>query len=73
MRKVQAGQQALIHAGAGGVGHIAVQLAKAYGAEVFATVSPEKQHVVEQFGATPIDYRTLSTEQYVDLHTSGHG
>lgn len=71
--KVHSGQKVLIHAGAGGVGHIAVQLAKAYGTEVFATVSPEKKHIVEQFGATPIDYRTLTTEQYVDLHTAGQG
>ena len=71
--KVHSGQKVLIHAGAGGVGHIAVQLAKAFGAEVFATVSAEKKHLVEEFGATPIDYHTLSTEQYVDLHTAGQG
>jgi len=71
--KVHAGQQALIHAGAGGVGHIALQLAIAFGAEVFATVSPAKQHLVEQFGATPIDYQSLSTEQYVERHTAGQG
>jgi NADPH2:quinone reductase len=71
--KVHGGQKVLVHAGAGGVGHIAVQLAKAFGAEVFATVSADKQHVVEEFGATPIDYRTLSTEQYVAIHTEGQG
>jgi NADPH:quinone reductase-like Zn-dependent oxidoreductase len=71
--KVHGGQKVLVHAGAGGVGHIAVQLAKALGAEVFATVSAEKQHVVEEFGAIPIDYRVLSTEQYIDLHTKGQG
>jgi NADPH2:quinone reductase len=71
--KVDGGQKVLVHAGAGGVGHIAVQLAKAFGAEVFATVSADKQHVVEEFGATPIDYRTLSTEQYVAIHTGGQG
>ena len=71
--KVHAGQQVLIHAGAGGVGHIALQLAIAFGAEVFATVSPAKQHLVEQFGATPIDYQSLSTEQYVERHTAGQG
>ena len=37
--KAQDGQKVLVHAGAGGVGYIAVQLAKALGAEVFATVS----------------------------------
>ena len=71
--KVREGQKVLVHAGAGGVGHIAVQLAKAFGAEVFATVSAGKQHVVEEFGATTIDYRTLSTEQYVAIHTEGQG
>jgi NADPH:quinone reductase len=71
--RVRSGQKVLIHAGAGGVGHIAVQLAKAFGAEVFATVSPEKQYIVEGFGATPIDYRTLTTEQYIALHTEGQG
>jgi NADPH:quinone reductase len=70
---VHGGQKVLVHAGAGGVGHIAVQLAKAFGAEVFATVSTGKQHVVEEFGATTIDYRTLSTEQYVAIHTEGQG
>src|SRR5271165_5512762 len=71
--KVREGQKVLVHAGAGGVGHIAVQLAKAFGAEVFATVSAGKQHVVEGFGATTIDYRTLSTERYVAIHTEGQG
>ena len=71
--KVHGGQKVLVHAGAGGVGHIAVQLAKAFGAEVFATVSAEKRDVVEGFGATAIDYRALSPEQYVGLHTDGVG
>jgi len=71
--QVHTGQKVLIHAGAGGVGHIAVQLAKARGAEVFATVSGEKQHIVERLGATPIDYRTLTPEQYVAQYTGGQG
>ena len=71
--KVHVGQKVLVHAGAGGVGHIAVQLAKASGAKVFATVSADKRNIVEGFGATPIDYRVLSTEEYVELHTGGEG
>ena len=71
--QVHSGQTVLIHAGAGGVGHIAVQLAKARGARVFATVSPDKRHIVESFGATAIDYRSLTPEQYVALHTGGEG
>jgi NADPH:quinone reductase-like Zn-dependent oxidoreductase len=71
--KVHGGQKVLVHAGVGGVGHAAVQLAKALGAEVFATVSAEKQRIAEEFGATAIDYRALSTEQYVEKHTGGMG
>jgi NADPH:quinone reductase len=71
--KVHAGQTVLVHAGAGGVGHIVVQLARAQGSEVFATVSPEKQDVVVRLGATPIDYRSNSVEQYVQKYTNGAG
>src|ERR1700761_2129345 len=70
---VQAGQTVLVHAGAGGVGHVTVQLARAYGAEVFATVSRDKASVVEGYGATAIDYRAMSTEEYVAACTSGKG
>jgi NADPH:quinone reductase len=71
--RVSADQMVLIHAGAGGVGHIAVQLARAYNAKVFATVSPEKKNVVESFGAFPIDYRSSSVEEYVGETTAGKG
>jgi NADPH2:quinone reductase len=71
--QVHSGQTVLVHAGAGGVGHIAVQIARAFGAEVFATVSPEKAEIVKGFGATPIDYRSSSVEQYVAAHTGGRG
>jgi len=71
--KVHAGQQVLIHAGAGGVGHIAIQVARAFGAEVFSTISPDKKKIVEDFGATPIDYRASSIEEYVAVHTQQKG
>ncbi len=71
--QVHASQKVLIHAGAGGVGHIAVQIARAFGAEVFATVSAEKNHLVEQYGATPIDYRSSTVEEYVRTFTGGLG
>jgi NADPH:quinone reductase-like Zn-dependent oxidoreductase len=71
--KVHAQQDVLIHAGAGGVGHIAVQIARAFGAHVFATVSPEKKKIVQDFGATPIDYRSTSVEEYVAANTAGQG
>jgi NADPH:quinone reductase-like Zn-dependent oxidoreductase len=71
--KVHRDQKVLIHAGAGGVGHVAVQVARAFGADVFATVSSVKKHIVEGFGATPIDYRACSVAEYVQAHTSGLG
>ena len=70
---VHAGQKVLVHGGAGGVGHMAVQIAKALGAEVFATVSPGKRAIVEGYGATAIDYRTESVEHYVNQYTGGKG
>src|SRR5271157_5496241 len=49
---VRAGQRVLVHGGAGGVGHVAVQLARARGAEVFATGSATSQAYITQLGAT---------------------
>ena len=63
----------LIHGGAGGVGHIAVQIAVAKGAKVYSTVDPDKNQIIEQYGAVPIDYKNLSAEAYVDLYTDGDG
>ncbi len=44
------GERVLIHAGAGGVGMAAIQLAKRAGAEVFATASPAKWEALREFG-----------------------
>lgn len=55
---LSAGQKVLIHAGAGGVGSIAIQLAKAKGAHVTATASAGKSALVKSLGADEvIDYR----------------
>jgi NADPH2:quinone reductase len=70
---VHAGQRVLVQGGAGGVGHIAVQLARAHGAEVFAAASGANQGFLTQLGATPIDYRDTTVEQYVARHTGGRG
>lgn len=54
-----AGHRVLIHAGAGGVGSIAIQLAKAKGAQVIATASAAKSALVKSLGADEvIDYRS---------------
>jgi NADPH:quinone reductase-like Zn-dependent oxidoreductase len=71
--QVRAGQKVLIHAGAGGVGHVCVQIARAFGADVYATVSPSKKHLVEQFGATAVDYQAMTVDEYVQALSGGAG
>jgi NADPH:quinone reductase-like Zn-dependent oxidoreductase len=70
---VRAGQKVLIHGGAGGIGHVAVQLAKARGAKVYATGSGASLEVIRALGATPIDYRSTEVDAYVAEHTAGEG
>lgn len=56
---LQSGQSILIHAGAGGVGHLAIQLAKARGATVYATASTGHLDLLADLGADhPIDYHS---------------
>ena len=71
---VSQGQIVLVHGGAGGVGHIAVQIAKALGGEVSSTGSAQAQlSLIESFGAKPINYTTESVSDYVESHTQGTG
>jgi NADPH:quinone reductase-like Zn-dependent oxidoreductase len=61
-----AGQKVLIHGGAGGLGHFAIQFAKAKGAEVFTTVAAEDMDFVRSLGAdVAIDYKTQEFEDEV--------
>jgi NADPH2:quinone reductase len=69
---VRAGDTVLIQGGAGGVGHVAVQLARAFGAEVFATGSAHSRAVIERLGATFIE-RTEPVSDYVQRLTGGRG
>jgi NADPH:quinone reductase len=69
---VVAPQKVLIQ-GAGGVGNMAIQIARAFGAEVFATGSVRKQEFIERLGATAIDYRQTTVEKYVADFTGGQG
>jgi NADPH:quinone reductase-like Zn-dependent oxidoreductase len=63
--KLKAGQRVLIHAGAGGVGVMAIQIAKAFGAYVAATASTRNQDLLRELGADqPIDY---TKEQIGDI------
>ena len=71
---IKSGQKVLVHGGSGGVGHVALQLAKHFGADVYATGGGEKQlALIEQLGATAINYKTETVEQYVANHTNGSG
>src|SRR6267142_1557814 len=55
--QLKRGQRALIHGGSGGVGHVAVQLAKWEGAHVLATASTKNQELLREIGVDePIDY-----------------
>lgn len=73
--RIEAGEHVLVHGGAGGVGHLAVQVAKAAGAVVTATASsPEKQAIVRRFGADHVvDYRCEQPDAYVQRLTGGRG
>jgi NADPH:quinone reductase-like Zn-dependent oxidoreductase len=65
--KLQPRQKVLIHAGAGGVGSIAIQLAKHLGATVATTASGSSADFVRELGAdTVIDYRTQDFEQLLE-------
>jgi len=70
---VRAGQLVLIHGGAGGVGHVAVQIALARGATVFATGTGEGLKTIRQLGASPIDYLATPMEEYLASATGGDG
>ena len=73
--RLEAGRQVLIHAGAGGVGHVAIQLAKLAGAKVCTTVSSEeKADFVKQLGADPaILYSQVDPVAAVLHWTNGEG
>ena len=71
---VKQGQKVLVHGGAGGVGHLALQLAKYFGADVYATGGGAPQaDLIEKLGATSINYKTESVADYVAKHTDGAG
>ncbi len=70
---VHPGQTVLVHGGAGGVGSVAVQLARLRGAQVYATGSPASLAVIQELGAEPIDRTTTDPDGYVEKYTAGRG
>lgn len=75
--QLQASKQVVVLAGAGGVGHLAVQLAKWMGARVIATASPENHDFLTSLGADLVlDYRNENLTDHinnVDLVIDGVG
>jgi NADPH:quinone reductase len=69
---IRQGQTLLVLGGAGGVGHIVVQLGLASGATVYATGNPDSRPVIERLGATFID-RHKPIAEAVDSITAGRG
>ncbi|MDE0578332.1 MAG: SDR family NAD(P)-dependent oxidoreductase, partial [bacterium] len=74
MANLKAGERVLIHAGTGGVGMAAVQLAQAIGAEVFATTSAPKQAYLKSLGVKHVfDSRQTKFGQEILQATGGEG
>lgn len=71
---LRVGESILIHGGAGGVGHVAIQLAKAIGARVFTTVREANADFARSMGAdVVIDYTQEDYVEAIMRETAGHG
>ena len=71
---LRVGESILIHGGAGGVGHVAIQVAKAMGARVFTTVREANAEFVRSLGAdVVIDYTQEDYVEAIMRETAGHG
>ena len=72
--QIKSGQDVLIHGGAGGVGHVAIQLAQHWGANIYATGTGQPQlDVIQSYGATAIDFMSETVADYVARYTNGSG
>ncbi|MFJ4585993.1 zinc-dependent alcohol dehydrogenase family protein [Pseudomonas moraviensis] len=71
---LRVGESILIHGGAGGVGHVAIQVAKAMGARVFTTVREDNAEFARSLGAdVVIDYTREDYVEAIMRETAGHG
>ena len=74
LAKIGSGDRVLIHAGTGGVGQAAIQIAQRAGAQVFATASQGKWQILKDLGVKHIfDSRTTGFESAINQLTDGKG
>ena len=72
--RLQAGETLLVHGGASGIGTTAIQLARAFGSDVFTTAgSADRCAALEALGATAINYRTEDFAARINGITGGRG
>src|SRR5690606_13180982 len=72
--RLQPCETVLVHAGAGGVGSAALQLARCEGATVFATAGTQaKCELIERLGGHPINYREQDFAAELERRCGGHG
>ncbi|MBK1897800.1 zinc-dependent alcohol dehydrogenase family protein [Chryseobacterium paridis] len=71
--KVDQNKTVFIQAGAGGVGHMAIQIAKAFRATVYATAFEKDYDLIRSYGATPISFAEMESGSYIDTYTNGKG
>lgn len=69
--EIQPGEVVLIHGASGGVGHLAVQLARSLGAKVIGTTSPKNADFVRALGAQPVEYGAGLLTQVRALYPDG--
>ena len=66
--QISKGQTVLVQGGAGGIGHVAIQLARAHGATVWASGRAAHAETIAGLGATPIDFEAETARDYVARH-----
>ncbi|MCV7076907.1 sulfolipid-1 biosynthesis phthioceranic/hydroxyphthioceranic acid synthase [Mycobacterium szulgai] len=75
LARIQAGEKVLIHSGTGGVGQAAIAIARAAGAEIFATAgSPKRRQILRDMGIEHVyDSRTVEFAEQIRRDTGGQG
>lgn len=71
--KVDQHKTVFVQAGAGGVGHMAIQIAKAFGATVFTSAAIADHDLIRSYGATPVTFEEMHSGAYLDSYTNGAG